>query len=129
MKFSNDADIPNKVCEQLIKKHMRLSDRKAKMDQMLFVKYAHIICMLCLNKNHDHLHYRYMFIRCQFLDGLESFNYNQGRGEIIQSETRFTDTKKLGSTLMACMLEEVNTLFDPEILRNWSSKVQHKVTL
>ena len=70
-----------------------------------------------------------MFIRCQFLDGLESFNYNQGRGEFIQSENRYTNTTKLGSTLMSCMLEEVNALFDPEILRNWSSKVQHKVNL
>ena len=62
MKFSNDADIPNKDCEKLIKKYMRLSNRKAKMDQMLFVKYAHIICMLCLNNNHHHtcMHYLYL---------------------------------------------------------------------
>ena len=48
VKFSNDADISSQDCEQLIKKHMRLSDRKAKMDQMLFVKYAHIICIFCV---------------------------------------------------------------------------------
>ena len=70
-----------------------------------------------------------MFIRCQFLDDLGSFNYNQGRGEFIQGENRYTNTTKLGSTLMACMLEEVNALFDPEILKNWSSKVQHKVII
>ena len=60
MKFSNDADIPSKDCEELIKKHMRLSDRKAKMDQMLFVKYVHIICMLILNESHDYIHHLYL---------------------------------------------------------------------
>ena len=70
-----------------------------------------------------------MYIRCQFLDDLGSFNYNQGRGEFIQSEKRYTNTTKLGSTLMECMLEEANALFDQEILKNWSSKAQHKVTI
>lgn len=59
VKFSNDADIASEDCEKLIKKHLQLSDQKAKMDQILFVKYAHIICMLSVNTN-DHLFHLYL---------------------------------------------------------------------
>ena len=76
------------------------------------------------------LSFRYMKRRCAFLDTLPAFNYNTGIGEPIIDEsgqiTR-TDTRQLGSTLMATMLEEVNNFCHPSIQANWSNKPHQQV--
>ncbi len=56
--------------------------------------------------------------RCEFLDNLPSFNYNQGQVE-FKSSSAGTDTKKLGSTLMEAMLTEVKEFCDPKLRYSW----------
>ena len=63
--------------------------------------------------------------RCEFLDNCPGFYLNSSRGEIVEDEyggKRYSDTGKLGSTLMSTMLKEVNDFCDPAIKQNWSSK-------
>ena len=68
--------------------------------------------------------------RCEFLDKLSAFNYNNGGGEYItdrQGERILTNTRKLGSTLMNTMLKEVSDFCDPAIKANWSMKPHQQV--
>lgn len=62
--------------------------------------------------------------RCYFLDNLPFFTHNYGTGEYqIDEETGdkiATDTRKLGSTLMGTMIDEVNNFCNPKIKENWS---------
>ena len=67
--------------------------------------------------------------RCYFLDNLAAFNYNTGVGEVVYDETsgkelKKTDTRKLGSTLMQTMLEEVGHFCDQNIGENCAEKPQ-----
>ena len=57
--------------------------------------------------------------RCEFLDCLPAFNYNNGYGE-YDDERTISKTTQLGSTLMNAMLDEVRNLCDPTIKENWS---------
>ena len=57
--------------------------------------------------------------RCEFLDCLPAFNYNNGYGEYDDEGTK-SKTTQLGSTLMNAMLNEVRNLCDPTIKENWS---------
>ena len=75
---------------------------------------------------------RYMTRRCNFLDTLPGFNYNIGRGELVTTEYGvqvYTDTSKLGSTLLSTMLKEVNNFCDPTIKENWSVKPHQQVRI
>ena len=68
--------------------------------------------------------------RCKFLETLPAFNYNTGRGECLTDEDGkqvFTDTRKLGSTLMTTMRREVEDFCDPAIKDNWSLKPHQQV--
>ena len=70
--------------------------------------------------------------RCSFLDNLPAFNYNTGGGECFtdeHGELVYTDTKRLGSTLMTTMLKEVEDFCDPAIKENWSLKPHQQVTV
>ena len=67
-----------------------------------------------------------MKCRCDFLDNLPTFNYNTGRGEKLENK-KYTDTKKLGSTLMSTMLNEVSNFCDPDVKENWSLKPHQQV--
>ena len=74
--------------------------------------------------------HRYMNRRCGFLDSLPAFNFNTGAGEYLKDEEGKrvrTDTKQLGSTLMATMLREVEDFCDPAIKDNWSLKPHQQV--
>ena len=75
---------------------------------------------------------RYMTRRCNFLDTLPAFNYNLGRGELVTKECgvrAYTNTSKLGSTLLSTMLKEVNDFCDPTIKENWSVKPHQQVRI
>ena len=75
---------------------------------------------------------RYMTRRCHFLDTLPAFNYNIGRGELVTKGYGvpvYTDTSKLGSTLLSIMLKEVNDFCDPTIKENWSVKPHQQVRI
>ena len=75
--------------------------------------------------------FRYMKRRCEFLDNLPAFNYNNGGGEYVkddQGRYTCTNTKQLGSTLMRTMLKEVSDFCDPAIKANWSSQPHQQVT-
>ena len=75
---------------------------------------------------------RYMTRRCNFLDTLPAFNYNISRGELVTKEygvQMYTDTSKLGSTLLSIMLKEVNDFCDPTIKENWSVKPHQQVRI
>ena len=63
--------------------------------------------------------------RCDFLDNLPAFNYNQGKGYEL-GDKKMTDTRHLGSTLMSTMLREVNDFCGPG---NWSNKEYQQVRL
>ena len=68
--------------------------------------------------------------RCDFLDRLPAFNYNMGGGEYISPETKeYTDTTKLGSTLMEAMLSEVSDFCDPSIKKKWAIKAHQQAGL
>ena len=56
--------------------------------------------------------------RCQFLDNLPAYNYNQGGA-----------TSKLGSTLMKAMLKEVPQFCDPSTKEDWSLQAHQQVHL
>ena len=71
------------------------------------------ICLQC----------RYMKQRCDFLDNLPFFNFNQGEGY----EGSRTNTKCLGSTLMQTMLHEVISFCDPNSKENWTEKTHQQV--
>ena len=75
---------------------------------------------------------RYMKRRCIFLDNLPHFNYNTGIGESsdgsVPGDLQYTDTSKLGSTLMEAMLKEVSHFCNPEIKTTWSSKSHQQVS-
>ena len=63
--------------------------------------------------------------RCDFLDNLPFFNYNQGEGH--EGPGQRTNTKRLGSTLMQTMLDEVNDFCDPNSKENWKEKTHQQV--
>ena len=74
--------------------------------------------------------FRYMKRRCEFLDCLPAFNYNNGAGVYKTNELGMkytTNTKQLGSTLMNTMLKEVSDFCDPSIKENWSLKAHQQV--
>ena len=50
--------------------------------------------------------------RCRFLDNLPAYNYNIGAG-IRVGTGEVTDTRHLGSTLMAAMIEEAEQFCHP----------------
>ena len=64
--------------------------------------------------------------RCDCLDNLYAFNYNQGKGREFGLPER-TDTRHLGSTLMSAMLQEVKNFCDPNIRENWSFRTHQQV--
>ena len=69
--------------------------------------------------------------RCEFLDRLPYFNYNQGAGIEFGATPRTrerVDYEHLGSTLMKTMLDEVNDFCDPAIKENWSLKPHQQVS-
>ena len=55
--------------------------------------------------------------RCQFLDNLPAYNYNTGAG-IRVGTGEVTDTRHLGSTLMANMIKEAAQFCHPCIEEN-----------
>lgn len=70
-----------------------------------------------------------MHRRCSFLDSLPAFNFNSGYGEYVETEQGrvATNTRQLGSTLMATMLKEVADFCHPAIRENWSHKPHQQV--
>lgn len=60
---------------------------------------------------------RYMERRCRFLDNLPAYNYNTGAG-IRVGTGEVTDTRHLGSTLMANMIKEAAQFCHPCIEEN-----------
>lgn len=64
---------------------------------------------------------RYIKTRCQFLDNLPQYNYNQGR--VVGGG----DTEKLGSILMNAMLREVPQFCDPSTKDDWSLQAHQQV--
>ncbi len=66
-----------------------------------------------------------------FLDSLPSFNFNNGGGNYISNEGQqiSTDTSKLGSTLMATMLEEIESFCKPFATTNSNTKPHNQVIL
>ena len=73
--------------------------------------------------------FSYMERRCRFLDNMPAYNYNTGVGEYMKTgETRIrTNTRQLGSTLMATMLREVTNFCDPGIKESWTEKGHQQV--
>ena len=75
-----------------------------------------------------------MLRRCQILDSLPAFNYNQGYGEIVLPEygrigpRKITNTTNLGSTLMTTMLDEVNHLCTSSLKKEWSKNSHNQVS-
>ena len=69
---------------------------------------GHTNAFLCLYDS-DH---RYMRRRCWFLDNLPAYNYNTGVG-IKRESGEITDTKHLGSTLIAAMIKEAEQFCHP----------------
>ena len=65
--------------------------------------------------------------RCVFLDNLPDFNFNNGIG--VDEHRMRTDTRKLGSTLMKTMLQEVADFCDPTIKNSWSEKPHQQVSI
>ena len=65
---------------------------------------------------------RYIKRRCQFLDNLPQYNYNAGRG------LDGSDTRRLGSTLMNAMLNEVPQFCDPSTKEDWSVQAHQQVS-
>ena len=79
---------------------------------------------------HIVLVHRYMKRRCAFLDKCPAFNYNTGHGEYYEDASgkkKVSDTRRLGSTLMSTMVQEVADFCDPKIKGNWSLKHHHQV--
>ena len=81
---------------------------------------------------------RYMKRRCDFLDNAAAYNFNSGRGEPMRDDegkvlkdnkgrVKYTDTSKLGSTLMETMLSEVSDFCDPSIKESWLLKPHQQV--
>ncbi|XP_065839047.1 uncharacterized protein [Oscarella lobularis] len=87
VKFSVEKDLCDDECYHLLDRYMPEHAKQRKVSQVLFVKY--------------------MERRCWALDESSYFNYNQGVTRLKGSET---DTKKLGSTLMSAMLDEVKAM-------------------
>ena len=77
----------------------------------------HLIMLLLRLYCIDH---RYIKRRCQFLDNLPQYNYNQ----IVPGGN---DTSKLGSTLMNAMLKEVPQFCDPSTKEDWSLQAHQQV--
>ena len=53
-------------------------------------------------------------------------------GVVLKNEkgiTRYTDTSKLGSTIMETMLSEVSDFCDPSIKENWLLKPHQQVCI
>ncbi len=75
-------------------------------------------------------YYSYMKRRCTFLDNMPAFNYNQCRGEHkkVNGKDIWTDTSKLGSTLMRTMLKEVSDFCDPQMKESWSQQPHQQVS-
>ena len=65
--------------------------------------------------------------RCKFLDNFPAYNFNIGRGEYNKTTGTYSDTSKLGSTLMETMLKEVGQFCDPGIKLKWSSGSHEQV--
>lgn len=63
------------------------------------------------------------------MDNLPAFNFNYGRGYVIEAngKRRDTDTTKLGSTLMSNMLKEVEHFCDPKQVGNWMTDPHQQV--
>ena len=61
-----------------------------------------------------------------FLDNFPAFNFNSGAGEYTQTKQK-TDTRRLGSTLLKTMLQEVADFCDPTIKENWTKKPHQQV--
>ncbi|XP_065828093.1 uncharacterized protein [Oscarella lobularis] len=103
IKFAAGPDLPDEECHRLLDKYMPEHVKERKVMQHLFVKY--------------------MKRRCLVLENCPGFNYNQGRGEYYTdpttNEQKQADTKKLGSTLMSAMLQEVAAMCNPSIKSNW----------
>ena len=103
IKFAAGRDLPDEECHEFLNKYMPEHVKERKVMQHLFVKY--------------------MKRRCLVLENCPAFNYNQGRGEYyidpMTNERKQTDTRKLGSTLMSAMLQEVGAMCNPSIKSNW----------
>ena len=103
IKFAVKSDLSLKECQALLNKYMPEHVKERKVMQHLFVKY--------------------MKRRCLVLENCPGFNYNQGRGEYYTdpttNEQKQADTRKLGSTLMSTMLQEVAAMCNPSIKSIW----------
>ena len=62
--------------------------------------------------------------RCRFLDNLPAYNYNVGAGIMVRTG-EVTDTRHLGSTLMAAMIKEAEQFCHPCIEED---RKYHQVT-
>lgn len=72
------------------------------------INMSYLCIFFCLYDS-DH---RYMRRRCWFLDNLPAYNYNTGVG-IKRESGEITDTKHLGSTLIAAMIKEAEQFCHP----------------
>ena len=72
-----------------------------------------------------------MMRRCKFLDELPAYNYNHGHGviKIVEGRRIYTSTKRLGSTLMKTMLDEVTRYCKSCFKAEWSLKGYNQVRL
>ena len=68
--------------------------------------------------------------RITFLDNLPAFNFNSGKGYIKlvgKKKWKYTDTSKLGSTLMSSMLKEVEHFCDSRQVTDWTNDPHQQV--
>ncbi|XP_019857334.1 PREDICTED: uncharacterized protein LOC109585637 [Amphimedon queenslandica] len=101
VKFSTEADFDESECLSLLDKYMPDYIAERKISQKLFIKYIKR--------------------RCYFLDNLPQYNYNAGRS------LDGSDTRKLGSTLMNAMLNEVPQFCDPSTKEDWSIQAHQQL--
>ena len=105
------SDLPASECRELLDDHMPEHVKERKVMQHLFVKY--------------------MKRRCWVLERCPAFIYNQGGGEYyedsVTGKKRRSNTKRLGSTLMSAMLQEVGDMCSPSIKSLWSSHAHQQL--
>ncbi len=69
--------------------------------------------------------------RCKFLDELPAYNYNVGRGDIMNKLPLLGNTHynvaHLGSILIRAMLREVEDFCDPLVAKKWTGTEYQQV--
>lgn len=114
--FRQKLDITERACLDLLNRYMHQDIKHSKTLQKIYINY--------------------MYRRCKILEDFPQFNFNTGASEIfVEDEDNperwkkiRIDMKRLGSTLMKIMLDEVNLTFCSLTLnKDWNSVEHHQL--